>query len=327
MPSPISRTLLVVMLCIGTSLGQSRANGTDLHVRVMATDGKSAGYKLRVELLSITGIPAADAYTDDAGNARFPNLRSGGYRLRVSGMGILETIGDSFRIDPEESSHVEYVSVQREAPKDPQVKGPASVNVANLSVPSDAEDAFTKGVEALNRNKLGDARKHLEKAIKLYPTYPSAYNMLGIALMRDGNAEGGQQAFEKAVAIDDRYALAYTNLAKIYFAKREMQRCEALLEKSLAAEPRSPETLAIMSQVEFMVGKYEQAVVSARRMHDLPDHKDFAVAHLIAARALTARNQQQDAVVEYKLFLQEAPSSSPSASKAREELKELEKHP
>lgn len=295
-----------------------------MRVKVTATDGRAVGYKLRVELLSSTGIPVADAFTDDNGNANFPNLRSGGYRLRVSGMGVVESTGDAFRIEPEESSHVEYVSVKREEPKDPQVTGTATVNLNTLSVPEDAQKSYEKGVEALNKDKVGDARKHFEKAIEKHSNYASAYNMLGITFIREKDAQRSQQAFEKAVAIDGNFAPAYTNLAKIYFAQRNMGRCEELLQKSLTADPRNAETLAILSQVNLMVGNYEQAAANARRVHEIPQHKDYAVAHFIAARALRARSLREDAIAEYKLFLQEAPGST-SAPVAKDELTALEK--
>ena len=303
---------------------QSRGTGVDLRVRVSSSDGRSAGYKLRVELLSNTGIPVADAFTDDSGFASFPNMRIGGYRLRVTGMGIVETVSDAFRLEPDESAHFEHVTVKREEPKDPQVAGAGSVNVATMTVPGPAQKSYDKGIEALNDNKVGDARKHFEKAIEQHPNYAPAYNMLGIAFTRDKEIQRGQEAFEKAVAIDGNFAPAYTNLAKIYFAQRNMGRCEELLQKSLTADPRNAETLAILSQVNLMVGNYEQAAAHARRVHELPQHKDFAVAHFIAARALRARSLRDDAIGEYRLFLQEAPGST-SAPVARDELAALEK--
>jgi tetratricopeptide (TPR) repeat protein len=265
-----------------------------------------------------------DGYTDDNGNITLPNLRPGSYKLRITGRGILETTGDSFRIEPDESSHVEYISVRREEPKDPQVAGTATVNLNTLSVPGDAQKSYEKGVEALNREKVDDARKQFEKAIEKHPNYAAAYNMLGITFIKEKNTARGQEAFEKAVAIDGNFAPAYTNLAKIQFAQRNMGPCEELLQKSLAADPRNAETLAILSQVNLMVGNYEQAAANARRVHELPEHKQYAVAHFIAARALRARSLPDDAIVEYKLFLQEAPGST-SAAAARDELAALEK--
>lgn len=315
---------LIAALLLTTASSAQMRGGTDLRVKVTATDGRAVGYKLRVELLSSTGIPVADAFTDDNGNANFPNLRSGGYRLRVTGMEIVETLGEAFQIEPEESSHVEYVSVRREEPKDPQVTGTATVNLNTLSVPSDAQNSYEKGVEALNKDKFGDARKNFEKALEKHPNYAQAQNMLGITFIRDKDTQRGQQAFEKAVAIDPNFAPAYTNLAKIYFAQRSMQRCEELLKKSLTADPRNAETLAILSQVNLMVGNYEQAAANARRVHEIPQHKDYAVAHFIAARALRARSLPDDAILEYKRFLQEAPGST-SAPVARDELAALEK--
>jgi Tfp pilus assembly protein PilF len=318
-------TCLAILALFLTVELPAQSRGTiDLRVRVSAPDGRTAGYKLRVELLSITGIPVADAFTDDTGFVTFPNTRSGGYRLRVTGMGIVETVSDAFRLEPDESAHFEHVTVKREEPKDPQVTGSSTVNLNTLSVPGDAQKSYEKGVEALNREKVDDARKQFEKAIEKHPNYASAYNMLGITFIREKDTKRGQQAFEKSVAIDGNFAPAYTNLAKIHFAQRNMGRCEELLQKSLTIDPRNAETLAILSQVNLMVGNYEQAAINARRVHELPQHKDYAVAHFIAARALRARSLPDDAIVEYKLFLQEAPGST-SAATARDELAALEK--
>jgi superkiller protein 3 len=169
---------------------------------------------------------------------------------------------------------------------------------------------------------LEQARKQFEKAIAAYPNYASAYNLLGMTLMRQGDAQPAQQAFEKAIELNDRFALAYTNLAKVYFGQRNLERSETLLRKSIAAEPRSSETLAILAQVQLMTGKYDEAVFNARRVHDLP-HQEYAIAHFVAARALRAQNQRAEAISEYKLFLTEAPNST-SSVQARQELNQLE---
>jgi hypothetical protein len=82
-----------------------------------------------------------------------------------------------------------------------------------------------------------------------------------------------------------------------------------------------PQALLLLAQMHLQSGKMEEAAVQARKVHDAP-HEAYAVAHLIAARALEARNLSEEAAAEYKLFLQEAPNS-PSAPKARAALDKL----
>lgn len=298
-----------------------QGNSTTVQVRVVFTDDRPVEDQLRVELTTSSGLGATSAFTDSTGMAFFGGVRAGSYRLRVTGQDIVETLGNIFMIDPRERSHTETVIVQKkEAPSGSGA--PGAIAVVDLNVPKQAQKDFEKGADAFNRSKLDDARKQLEKAIAQYPNFASAYNLLGLTWMRQGEPQRGQEAFEKAISINDRYAQAYANLAKVFFGQRKFDRSEALLEKSLANDPRNPETLTILAQVELMEGKYQQAAANARRVHDGP-HKDYAIAHFVAARALRSVNQRDQAVAEYKLFLQEAPAST-SSPQARQELAQLE---
>jgi tetratricopeptide (TPR) repeat protein len=300
---------------------QPLSGSANLQVRVVHTNEHPAEAQLRVELQTGNGLAITSGFTDSNGMAFFGGLRGGGYRLRITGHDIVETLTSIFFVDSRERNHTEVVTVQSAASQ--SGAGPAnSVAVVDLNVPKRAQKEYDKGADAFKRGDLEPARKQFESAIAAYPNYASAYNLLGMTLMRQGQAQPAQQAFEKAIELNDRFALAYTNLAKLYFAQQNLERSEALLRKSVAAEPRSSETLAILAQVELMTGKYEQAIVSARRVHDLP-HQEFAIAHFVAARALRARNQRDEAMNEYKLFLQEAPNSASSAQ-ARQELTQLE---
>ncbi|MCI0349319.1 MAG: tetratricopeptide repeat protein [Acidobacteriales bacterium] len=326
MSSRISRALLLftaVCLLSLCSFAQPRAGGnTTLNVRVVNNDGRPATEQLKVELLTSSGLLFYSGFTDSLGMASFPVNRSGGYRIRVTGNNIPETVGDNFFVDTRHSSQMEVITLQETVRPTGPGKGPAAVAVVDLNVPKRAQKEFEKGAEAFERSDFAEARKQFDKAIAAHPSYASAYNLLGMTLMRQGEAQSAQQAFEKALELNDRFALAYTNLAKLYLAQRNLERSEFLLRKSVAAEPRSSETLAILSQVLLMAGKYDEAVVNARRVHDLP-HQEYAIAHFVAARALRARNQRNDAMAEYKLFLQEAPNSA-SSSQARQELAQLE---
>jgi tetratricopeptide (TPR) repeat protein len=140
--------------------------------------------------------------------------------------------------------------------------------------------------------------------------------------LQQKDPQRGQQAFEKAIELNDHFADAYLNLAKIYFRQQKYELCGPLLEKSLSAAPRNPEALTYLAQLELLAGKYEEVAANARRVHELP-HKNYAIVHFMAARALVLRKQREAAMAEYKLFLQEAPNNNHS-QQARKELTQLE---
>ena len=325
MSSVISRAFLLgIAICISVSysLGQRAGAGTTLYVRVIHTDERAGSQQLKVDLVTNSGLLVAGGFTDSLGMTSFSSVRAGSYRLRVTGQNIVETTSPIFNIDGRpQSSQTEIVTVQPVTAE--SNAGPANpIAVVDLNVPKRAQKEFEKGAEAFKRSDLEQARQQFDKAIAVYPSYASAYNLLGMTLMRQGAPQPAQQAFEKAIALNDRFALAYTNLAKLYFSQRNLERSEALLRKSVGSDPHNAEPLAILAQVELMTGRYEQAVADARRVHELP-HQEYAIAHFVAARALRAQNQRDDAISEYKLFLTEAPNSA-SSLQARQELTQLE---
>ena len=69
-------------------------------------------------------------------------------------------------------------------------------------------------------------------------------------------------------------------------------------------------------------GEPDLALASARKVHTLPDHQKFAIAHLIAAEILSSRKANREASQEYQFFLQEDPQS-PLAPRVREALAKI----
>lgn len=305
-----------------TGVGVSGKVGSNIQVRVVYSNDHPVEEHLRVDLLTTGGMIVSAALTNANGMASFYDVPGGDYRVRVTGDTIQDTVNPSFFLDTRVRNYSETVVVQARAAQSPSRAAGPPIAVVDLDVPKPARKAAEKGVEAFNEGKLDDARKQFEKAIEGYPEYASAYNFLGMTLIQQQETERAQQAFEKAIALNGRLADAYRNLAKIYFRQQKFALCESLLEKSVAAEPRNPEALTYLVQVELLGGKYQQASENARRVHELA-HKEYAIVHLMAARALRARNLGQEAITEYKLFLEEAPDST-NSSLARQELAQLE---
>src|SRR5262249_6372109 len=214
MSSRIQRAfLLCLAVCFSPAycLGQGRASGggTTVSVRVVHNDERAGSQQLRVELITSNGLLVFDGFTDSLGMTSFPSVRAGSYRLRVSGQNIVETTSGTFNVDGRpQSSQTEIVTVQSAASQ--SAGGPAAdpVAVVDLNVPKRAQKEFDKGAEAFKRSDMEQARRQFDKAIAAYPNYASAYNLLGMTLMRQGEVQPAQHAFEKAIELNDRFALA-----------------------------------------------------------------------------------------------------------------------
>jgi len=63
----------------------------------------------------------------------------------------------------------------------------------------------------MNTGETELAKKHLERAVELDPTYAAAWNDLGIAFEQQGKFDEARKAYEKAVALDPKNIMIRQN--------------------------------------------------------------------------------------------------------------------
>jgi len=299
----------------------------ELRVSVVNEDDRPVSIMLMVELRASFGGVIAQRQANDRGEVEFRDLDPGRYQLAVNDSSIEPPQSPTtFEILPGESFHFERLRVKfkENANGAPAFVKPqtASVSAAELNVPKKARKEFDKGNQLLQKNKVEEARAHFEKAVQIYPQYASAYNNLGVSWMHSHDAAQARDAFEHALAADPNHANAAMNLARLLFSEHDWARLEALLQTALVGTPQDTQALAMMTMTEFNLKKYAETVDYARRTHALP-HEKFPIVHFLAARALLAQNQPDEAMVEYKVFLKEAPQSEYAAA-AQKELEQLQ---
>jgi len=242
----------------------------------------------------------------------------------VSGMDIEERSSEgSFVINPRELTHLEFFQVRRKN-IGPQTSNEGSVSAAALNIPSKAESEFDKGVAALKKQNLEEAEKRFNRAAEYYPRYAAAFNNLGVIAMQRGLPQEGKSYFSQAVQADEQYAPSYLNLAKSHIGAKEYPQALQLLTKANSLDPGNLEVLALLTMLEYDSNQLGTALGHARKVHGIAGHEKFAFAHFIAGKALEAQSQPQDALVEYRMFLKEAPQS-PTAAKAQASIEAIEK--
>jgi tetratricopeptide (TPR) repeat protein len=318
-------SLLLVMFCSAAAGQAPGSHNVDLHVRVYYSNEHKANTLIRVELLGISGVAVAEHFVDSVGQVDFPDLPVGNYRLRVSGMNIVETTTDSFALFRGESSHMESVHVDLKPDKDADAgASPAGGMVAavDLNVPDKAKKEFDKGTEALSQNDLPQAKKCFDKAIQIYPQYAGAYNNLGIVAIRSKDPQTARTDFEQAVRINDHYTTAYANLARLSFAEHKYPDADGMLSKALSTAPLDPLLLTLLGETQLLEGKYEDVVATAAKVHSSP-HAEYAVVHIYAGLALLREHRARDAEEQYATYLKEDPNG-PKASQVRAALAKLQ---
>lgn len=311
----------------GSTNGSSNAARTvEVTVRVTWPNDHPADRGLDVSLVATGGGTFQQAFTDDMGSAAFHGVTPGIYRVRVSGVNVETKEVGQFEVSGLEPSQYEYVHV---TPKDDNTNantnggGGGMVSAADLNIPDKAKKEFDKGLEAMKKpGEEKQALEHFEKATVIYPQYSNAYNNIGFLEIKAGEKVQARQAFETAVSLNPKSATGYLNLARMSLEDKDFPDADKDIGKALTAEPNRVDAVALAAQTKLMMGDLDAAYAYAHKVHDMGDHKQYAIVHLICARVLEQRHQPEQAMQEYKTFLSESPNS-PSAGQVRDAVARL----
>ena len=328
---PRTRLLLAlfVLTACGTCLPQQRLgrpNPVRLRIMVTYADGQTRVRDATVELQDAVGGASAmdQRVTDQNGQVEF-NTLTGTHRIRITGADILAYEGE-FDIIPGESDHRENIRVRRKAgDQASSPEGQGTIPAVRLKIPDNARKEFEKGSKAMEKREWQESRKYFRAAIDLYPDYDLAYNGLGVACSQLNDKPAARQAFVKAVELNDKFAGAQRNLARIMLSERNYEQAASLLNQSLNVEPTDAWALTNAAYAELQLKRFKEAAEHALRVHGLP-HEGLANAHVIAAYALEELGRQPEAAAQWKLYLKEDPKG-PNAKRAQEAVTRLTKPP
>ncbi len=319
---------LSVLAACGTCLpqGLNRPHPVRLRVIVSYQGGQTKVSYATVELMDAVGGSSAldKQLTDQNGRVEF-NAITGAHRIRITGDDIHPYEGD-FEIVPTETYHIENFGVRRKSEGETtSAEAINTVPAIRLKVPDNARKEFEKGSKAMEEQKWGESRTHFQAAVDLYPDYDLAYNGLGIACSQLNDIQAARQALLKATELNDKFAGAQRNLARILLSERNYEEVASLLNRSLNVEPVNAWALTNAAYAELQLRRFKDAATHALRVHGLP-HDGLANAHVIAGYALEALGQPQEAAEQWRLYLKEDPKG-PNAKRAQEAVARLTKAP
>ena len=311
----LTLTLLASVLVGSTAFAQRRGgtsipSSTEIQVRVSYTDERHVGEQIEVDLLNEQSITVGQTFTDSEGHATFQITGGGVFRVRASGQDIETTVSDAVSIEPSDRSSMIWLHVQQKPGVTVDNGTNSGVTAANdLKVPSEARKSFAKGMEAFQHHDYQKAVDLLQKATTAYPQYDVAYNNLGVAYMQLKQLDQARQAFQRAVALNDKNADADRNYGRLLIASKEYPQAVEVLEKSLMVDPQNPSALMLVSIAQFQIHDFDGALQSALKVHQVP-HQGYALAHYVAGRAYEVKHEYPQAAAEYEAYLKEDPKGS-----------------
>jgi hypothetical protein len=182
----------------------------------------------------------------------------------------------------------------------------SSISVISLQAPGNARKEFEKGETDFQSKHFKTAEEHLEKAVSLYDRYAAAWSELGRVYFANNEAQKASQAFDKAISIEPQYVAPYISLANLQLLQEKDEDAVATAEKALQLEPGNPMAGFVAAAGNFNLNRLDAAEKNAleaepRAAGSMPQ------LHALLADIFLQKHDDQKAASYIRTYLKESP--------------------
>lgn len=323
---PILQYLRPMLFCLLVSpfpvLGQDsagegtmlRGDRVEISVTVRDSSGEPISAPATVKLYH-EGVPADQGATSH-GRAFFLSRALGNFTLIVEATGY-KAAQKEISLPVAIKAEVD-VYLQREHSGNENVGVPGKPLLAPK-----AKEAFDKGLQAINANKLPEAQKYVGEALKLAPGHPDVLFLQGVLDLSQHRWPEAQSVLEKATQLDPNNPRAFAALGMALTNQGKYEAAIPPLEKSLELQPAGWETQWTLAKAYYHQQQYDQALKTSQQALAESNGKAPDIA-LLVAQSLTAVGQYDAAADVLRDFLKNH-ADRPQAPTARRWLEGLAK--
>ena len=318
---PSATFLTILLLCpfLGVQ-AQESANGAMMprmdRPEISVTVRDQAGALINAVgtvKLNRDGMPADSAQLS-RGRAFFGSIPFGSYTLVIEVTGYKSTQKD---LNVSISMRYEVdATLQRDSAPDSNAGVPAKPMLAPK-----AKEALDKSLKALSKNKLSEAEKYLDEAVKLAPGHPDVLYVQGVVFLDRQDFPQAQSTLEKASQMDPTNARAFSGLAMALVDQGKYDQAITTAEKSLQLDAAAWEPQWMLGESYYHLQQYDQALKASQLALTASNGKDPRV-ELLVAKSLTAVGQYEDAAQSLRDVVKRY-SDRPEATTAQRYLDRL----
>jgi Flp pilus assembly protein TadD len=171
---------------------------------------------------------------------------------------------------------------------------------AEAPVPSSATALahrfFVMGSRYLDQNHLSEAERTLRRAVCMRPDWASAWNWLGVAVVRQGRVTDAAALCEQSVNLNPKYVLGLTNLADIRRVQGRLTDSLELAKRATGLAPNDAWAHVVYGHAYFANGDYPQSEREYRE--SLRIEPANGATHADLAGALLRENKRAEATEE-----------------------------
>ena len=166
---------------------------------------------------------------------------------------------------------------------------------------SEAKDRYDAGRELLSQGEMQGAEKEFEKAVEADPNWAEAHNLLGFVLGQLGDLPAAIDHLRKAVGLDPALATAHYNLGVALWYGGQRPESISELHTALRLDPAFAEAYSFLGMASGQTGELDGARRYLERAislnPDLPGpHIDLGIILLKTGQSAAAFEQFQSVV-------------------------------
>ena len=288
-------------------------------VSVLVSDSKDTPLsQVEVRLFTFAqGNYVFRGFTDGAGRVNFNGVSLGDYYLEAVKPGY-ESARERIEV---RSGFMDSFSLRLQIKTPATVTGSGSVNANSLAVPAEARAHFEKGKAQLEADAV-ESIKEFRTAIKTYPSYADAYELLGFAYFRNKQIDEAMSALRKAIELNSRLPFAHTLLGKIYLEEKKFKESEETLREAIRLDPNAWNAPYELARCYFNLERFDEALKYALLARDLPAASP--TTHLLLVDIYLKKDDRRNALLELEKFTKADPQS-PLMPRVRKMIERLNK--
>jgi tetratricopeptide (TPR) repeat protein len=278
--------------------------------QILTKDGQAVS-GATVSLESSEGGTVGNRPADSFGNYQIEGFPAGRYQLTVTAekyQVYQQSLDLTFR------GETYTVNVYLTATNKTEVKVPPALT--DEAAPKPDRKEFDKGEQALEKNKLPEARRHLEKAVADYPCYARAQVALAQVDLHERKLDNAEACFKKAIQCDGSFLDSFSELAQLYVVEKKFAEGEGILNAGLRLSPQAWLFHYQMGLVHHGMQKYPEAVQDYLQAQAL--HSQMPTAfHIKLGNTYLKTGAYDKALAEFQTYLRLDPKGqfAPGARK------------
>jgi Tfp pilus assembly protein PilF len=180
------------------------------------------------------------------------------------------------------------------------------------AAPAKARKAFDNAWKALDKDKpsYAEAAKELNTAIREYPSFAIAWNLIGRTRLALGDSAGARDAFHRSITADINYVEPYVHLATMEAQEGRWAETVKWTAEAQRLDPLITYVYYLDASANFQLGEIEAAEKSALTVQKSRDLEYYPLVHYILGAVDAHHGKFDAAAAKFRQFLETKPDAA-----------------